>query len=55
MRSKQTLLQSKLLKGNRRVQLSISLYESYRNLGNTEGAAHLLTKDHHISKFFFQI
>ena len=45
------LLQSKSLKGNRRVQLFILLYESHKNLGNTERAAHLLGKDHHISRF----
>ena len=47
----EALLQSKSLKGNRRVQLFIFLYESYRNLGDTERAAHLLTKDYHISRF----
>ena len=45
------LLQSKSLKGNRRVQLFILLYESHKNLGNTERAAHLLGRDHHISRF----
>ena len=45
------LLQSKSLKDNRRVQLFILLYESHKNLGNTERAAHLLSKDHHISRF----
>jgi len=47
----EALLQSKSLKGNGRVQLFILLYESYRNLGNAERAAHLLTKDHHILRF----
>ena len=45
------MLPSKSLKGNRRVQLFILLYESHKNLGNTERAARLLGNDHHISRF----
>ena len=46
-----TLLQSKSLQSNRRVQLFILLYESYMRLGEVEKASHLLTKDHLLSKF----
>ena len=45
------LLKSKSLQGNRRVRLFILLHESYMRLGNVEGAAKLLTKDHYLSMF----
>ena len=45
------LLKSKSLQGNRRVRLFILLHVSYMRLGNLEGAAKLLTKDHYLSRF----
>ena len=45
------LLKSKSLQGNRRVRLFILLHVSYIRLGNVEGAAKLLTKDHYLSRF----
>ena len=47
----ETLLHSKSMRGKRRVQLFILLYESYIRLGNVEGAAKLLTKGRHLSRF----
>jgi len=47
----ETLLHSKSLRGNRRVRLFILLHVSYIRLGNVEGAAKLLTKDHYLSMF----
>ena len=44
-------MKSKSLRGNRRVQLFILLHVSYMRLGNVEGAAQLLTKDHCLSRF----
>ena len=47
----EVLLKSKSLQGNRRVRLFILLHVSYMRLGNVEGAAQLLTKDHYLSMF----
>ena len=47
----EALLHSKSLRGNRRVRLFILLHVSYIRLGNVEGAAKLLTKDHYLSMF----
>ena len=45
------LLQSRTLRGNRRVQLFILLHVSYTNLEEVQKASELLTKDRFLSKF----